>query len=223
MKAHLLHLQKRLLTISFFILLLSLLPITSFGLLSRSTIVQADEGETERLNVDSKSLVRDDTYTLKVYRTNPEQKIFFKSSDTDVATVKKTDTKEAEVTGVSVGTATITVTIKEGFKVTATLKCEITVTPPALSVKFSENTIDVVVGDRYVLKRDLKPLSTAENPIFISSDPSVVSVSTKGVITAIAPGEVTISVSIANGVTDICKIIVSEASPVTGDKGSATS
>lgn len=163
-----------------------------------------------KLNVNSKSIVNDDTYDLKVYRTQKNQKITFKSSDTDVCTVKKTDDKEATITACSVGKATITVTIREGFKVVESLKCEITVTPPALSIKITDGNANIKVGDKFNIKKELKPSTTAEVPVFTSSNPKVATVSSKGIVTAVAPGKVKITATISNGETDSCSITVEE-------------
>lgn len=176
-----------------------------------------DDADTTKvkLNVSSKSLVKEDSYTLKVYRTTKNQKVVFKSSDSDIVTVKKGDNKDAEITGVKVGEATVTATVKEGFKTIAVLKCNITITPPAACITFTENDIILKVGDTVTLKKELKPATpypTAEIPVYTVKNSKVVSLSLykPGTITALAPGKTTICATVANGSYDTCTITVIE-------------
>ncbi|WP_233267297.1 Ig-like domain-containing protein [Paraglaciecola sp. L3A3] len=125
--------------------------------------------------------------------------VWFTSSDTNIATVKS----NGEVTGVSDGTVTISVVTAEGFftddaslvvgtggpqdaNVTGA-----TITPKNISAKVGE--------DKYVTGGVL-PLNSANKGVwFTSSDTSVATVTSGGVITTIAPGTVIISVVTAEG------------------------
>ena len=173
-----------------------------------SEISTDDDTSKIKLNVKSKSMIIDDDYTLKVYRTSDNQKITFKSSDTSVATIKKTDDKEAKITACEVGETTITVTVKEGSKTIASLKCEVSVTPPAVSVKLIDGKIFLVTGDKATLKKELKPSTTSETPTYFSSNPNVVTVSSRGVVTAIKEGEAYVYAFIQNGTYDYCLVKV---------------
>lgn len=161
-----------------------------------------------KLNVKSKSCVKDETYTLKVYRTSKNQKVSFKSSDSSIVTVKKTEDKEAAITANEVGEATITVTVKEGSKTITSLKCDITVTPPAVSVKIINGKITLSENEKVKLKDELKPSTTCETPTFISLDTSVVTVSSGGVITAVGEGKTYVYAVIDNGRYDRCLVEV---------------
>ncbi len=176
-----------------------------------SSEISADDDTSKiKLNVKSKSMIVDDDYTLKVYRTSDNQKITFKSSDTSVATIKKTDDKEAKITACEVGETTITVTVKEGSKTIASLKCEVSVTPPAVSVKLIDGKITLTTGDKATLKKELKPSTTSETPTYFSSNPNVVTVSSRGVVTAVGPGKACVYAFIENGTYDYCVIEVTE-------------
>lgn len=176
--------------------------------------VEASEVDTDeeaskiKLNVKSKSLILDETYTIKVYRTSKNQKISFKSSDSDVVCVKKTDDKEAEITACAIGDATITVTIKEGSKTITSLKCDVSITPPAVSIKLIDGKITLKTDDKVSLKKELKPSTTSETPTYISSNPNVVTVSSRGVITAVDEGKAYIYAFISNGTYDRCLVEV---------------
>lgn len=182
-----------------------------------AAVAQASEIDNEntskaRLTVNDLTLVVDDSYTLRVRNVDKdsEQSVIYKSSDTDVASVKykkRTDTK-AEITANSVGTATITVFIKEGAKSVKTLKCSITVGPPAQSVKFVDSKVELEVGEKTTLKAILLPGNTAEGAQFESSDTEIAAVTKSGCVVAKAKGTVTITVSISNGTTDTCTILV---------------
>lgn len=194
-----------------------LFPISSMNandnvIIASASEIQDDTNLTKaKLNVKSLSLVKEDSYILKVYRTSDTQKVTFKSSDTDIVTLKKTDDKVAEVRGVKVGEATITVTIKEGFKTIATLKCSITVTPPAACITFTENHITLKIGESISLKKEMKPATpypTAEMPVFTVTNSKVATVSSSGTVTALSSGKTVVYVTIANGDYDTCTITV---------------
>ncbi|SES80479.1 Ig-like domain-containing protein [[Clostridium] polysaccharolyticum] len=175
----------------------------------KASEVEIDDDVSKiKLNVKSKSCIVDETYTLKVYRTTRKQKISFKSNDSSIITVKKTSDKEAEIVANEVGEATVTVTVKEGSKTVTSLKCDVTVTPPALSVKLIDGKLKLSVDDKVSLKKDLKPSITCETPTYISTRPNVVTVSSRGVVTAVGEGSAYVYASIANGTYDRCYIEV---------------
>lgn len=150
-----------------------------------------------KLNVKKKSLVTDTSYTLQLYNLKDSYKITFKSSDSDIASV---DSKEGIVTALKVGTATITITVKEGTKTIQTLTCEIIVGVPAVSIKFKTiSSISLEVGKSTWLETILTPNNTVENPKFSSKDPSVATVSSSGRITAKSVGTTCIRGTIGNG------------------------
>lgn len=183
------------------------------NILFHSTIILAEEENNKiTLNLKSKSLVKTDTFSLNVYRTSKNQKVFFKSSNNEIASAEKTTARSAIVTGNKVGIATITVIIKEDSKTVETLTCKVTVTPPAISVKIPYSSISLNVDDKFMLNDEiiLKPNTTAEIPKYITSDPDIVSISVSGIITAHSKGEAVIQASINNGKYDSCKIIVSD-------------
>lgn len=173
-----------------------------------SDVNTEDETSKIKLNVKSKDLILDDEYTLKVYRTTEKQKITFKSSEPSVATVKKTDDKAAKISACEVGKTTITVTVKEGSKTITSLKCEVTVTPPAVSIKLIDGKTSIRVGDKVTLKKELKPSTTSETPTYISSNTNVVTVSSRGVVTAVGEGKAYLYAIINNGTYDYCIIEV---------------
>jgi uncharacterized protein YjdB len=159
-----------------------------------------------KLNVKTKSLVKDSTYTLKIYNMKENHKATYKTNANSIATVDE----KGVITAVDFGTAIITVTIKDGLKTVSTLDCEVTVGPPALSVKLTKSEITLTVGRKTTLTAILKPINTVEEAKFSSNDTSIASVSVGGRVTAKAVGVTYIFASIENGKYDLCKVTVIE-------------
>lgn len=157
-----------------------------------------------KLNVKTKALVKDTKYTLKVYNLSGNQKASFKSSDSSIASVDE----EGVVCGIANGTAVITVTVKDGLKTVASLTCEVTVGPPAISVKWTKSEIVLAVGKRMTLKTILLPYNTAEAVKFYSSDTEIATVTSTGKITAKSEGDTYVFAMIDNGKFDFCKVTV---------------
>lgn len=146
--------------------------------------VSTDEEKQEvKLNVKSTTIVKGKTYTIKVYNLTSSQKVTFKSSDSDIASVDS----NGVITANKVGSTTITAVVKEGSKSTS-LTCNVTVGPTALSVKFTKNRIILGLDKSDLLNVILKPSNTAEAARFSSLDTSIASVSVRGRVNAKAIG-----------------------------------
>jgi len=133
--------------------------------------------------------------------------VFWESSDTDVATVT-----DGIVTSVATGTASITVTtIDGGF--TASCIVEVINQPREMIQSIFINDFTLHIGS--ISQKNIIPVF---NPFFVtdgrvrweSDTPAVVTVSNRGVVTAIMPGTALISViSLVNpAVRDTCKVTV---------------
>ena len=122
------------------------------------------------------------------------------SSDTDIATIAADGT----VTAVSVGTAIITA--KCG-NVSAT--CTVTVIPvPSDGIVVTPTSVSMLLGDEVTLKATVYPENTTDKTVTWGSDkPSVASVSSNGVVTALSVGTATITAS--NGTSKAtCEVTV---------------
>ena len=170
------------------------------------------------LNATSAKVIIDDSYTLRVYNTQENQTIICKSSDSKIVSVKASGKSSSAfiLKGKKCGTAEITIRIREGLTTVDTLKCEVTVGLPAISVSFTRPKLKLSIGRRTSLKTILKPSDTAEEPVYISSDTDIAYVSKKGTVIAKAAGECTITAFIKkkdeNGeyICDSCKVIITE-------------
>lgn len=178
-----------------FLLITLFLPFPVLSHISTTaTVHAASEQNKIKLNVRNKTLVTGTKYKLKVYNYKADQTISFKSSAPSIVSVNK----KGLVKGKKVGNATITVTVKSGYRTVETLECSIKVGPPAVSVKFTKN-VTLSVGEKLALNPVIKPKNTAEVPRYSSSDTDIVTVSSSGKITAVAPGSVYIFAEIGKG------------------------
>lgn len=199
--------KKYLLAFGLFLFLTMFFP-TAF--LNPRIIVKAAQTTSEqsdiKLNVKSKALVKDTSYSLKIYNMLEEYSAAFKSENTAIATVDDMGL----ITAIDFGTTIIKVTIKDSQKAISTLECEITVGPAAISIKLTKPEIILTLGTKKNLTTILKPLNTVEEARFFSYEPTIVSVSAGGRISAKAVGSTYIFTTISNGKYDVCKVTVTE-------------
>ena len=213
------HFVKKALMLGIVLVVMNLLPLPTTPFLSNNILVaEAKETDAEsvvdniRLNIKSETtLVTEESSTLRVYNLPEGYKVSFKSSNAEVVTVEKASDNKAILTGQGVGTAEITVTVKNLIWKVKTMKIQVVVGPPAQSVKFVESEVVLKVGEKTTLRALLKPSNTVEKGKYESSDSSIASVTTStGCVTAKEVGTVTITIVTSNGATDTCTIEVIE-------------
>ena len=164
-----------------------------------------------KLNMKKLNMTVGSTFSLRVYNAKKKQKITFTSSKPSIATVKtdSPNARYASVSALAVGSSVITVTVKKGKKVVRTLKCRVRVSPNAVSIKFMRNEVSVPVSRKMRLETIIKPNTSAEKPVFESSDVSVATVNSRGVVTGISPGTVTITATLlSRNLTASCVVTV---------------
>lgn len=159
------------------------------------------------LNKSKKTLNVGDTYTLKatVSPSNASIKgVTWKSSNTKVAKVSSS----GKITAVGKGTATITVTTKDG-KIKD--KCKVTVkTVKVKSVKLNETKLRLMVGDSDKLKATISPSNATNKAVtWKSSNSAIAKVSSSGKVTGISKGTATITCTTKDGkIKKTCKVTV---------------
>ncbi|MEX1376143.1 MAG: leucine-rich repeat protein [Eubacteriales bacterium] len=119
------------------------------------------------------------------------------------------------VTAHSVGSAIITVTTDDSGH---TDTCTVNVVRPVTGVELSHESTIIVAGQPLQLSAEVSP-SDAENTNveYSSSDESVATVDSTGLVTAVAAGTATITVTTEDGgFTDTCEVTV--VSPITDQK-----
>ena len=115
----------------------------------------------------------------------------------------------ASVSALAIGSSVITVTVKKGKKVVRNLKCRVRVSPNAVSIKFMKNQVSVPLSQRTRLETIIKPNTSAERPVFESSDESIAIVNSRGVVMGVSPGTVTITATLlSRNLTASCVITV---------------
>jgi uncharacterized protein YjdB len=179
------------------------IPVVGNSMVAMASSIDGEQSEI-KLNVKSKSLVKDTTYALKVYNVSDTGKVTYKTDSSSIATVDD----NGVITAVDFGTTKITVSVKEGLKTISTLECEVTVGHPAVSIQLTKSEITLTVGSKTTLTAILNPSNTVEEAMFSSNDSSIASVSIGGRITAKEVGVTYIFASIGNGKVAKCKVTV---------------
>ena len=172
----------------------SVIPVLGISLNKSETTI--DVGSKEALSV---------TFNP----TNATNKsITWTSSDTSVATVSSSGV----VSGVKAGTATITATSQESGK---TATCVVTVNDPFIhvtGVTLNESFVSIEVGKTTVLSPTVSPSNATNKAVtWISTDPSVATVSSSGEVTGIKAGNAAITVRTVDGnKTATCAVQVTD-------------
>lgn len=169
-----------------------------------------------KLNVKKLNMTVGGTFQIRVYNMKKKYKVTYVSSNVDVATVKADsfNKKRANISALSVGSSTITVTVKKAKKVVRTLKCKVKVSPSAVSIKFMKRQAKIDVGEKMRLETIIKPNTSMEQPVFESDDPDIATVNSRGLITGISPGTVIITATLLScDITTTCIITVLPEKP----------
>jgi uncharacterized protein YjdB len=140
--------------------------------------------------------------------TATNQNVTWTSSNTSIATVSA----GGLVTAVAVGTATITVKTVDGDK---TASCTVTVNPIPVSGVSLKPSTSLDVGGTETLYATITPSNaTNQNVTWASSNASTATVSAGGLVTGVAAGTATITVTTVDGSkTATCNVTVSAPAP----------
>lgn len=147
-----------------------------------------------KLSGAPESVIRGGTFNIKatISPANADnQEVSWKSSDESVAIVDQ----NGKVTALAVGKVTITATSDENPEIKAS--ATVTVKPiSVVEIKLSNLPESVMIGDTFTIKATVLP-TDADNKkvIWQSSDKTVATVDQNGKVTALALGEVTITVT----------------------------
>ena len=152
------------------------------------------------LNKNTATLEEGKTITLKeaISPSNATDKtVSWSSSDKKVATVSS----KGVVKGIKKGTATISVTSKDGKKKAS---CRINVSKKKVAVKSvklnKKGTLNLKVGKAIALKATIVPANATNKAVrWVTSNKKVVTVSKKGVVKAVKKGKASITVITADG------------------------
>ncbi len=167
------------------------------------------------------TLAEDETATLTATPTPADAVglVYTWTSDKpEVATVEN-----GVVTAIAPGEATITVSATNGaMEAPITAECKVTVTEtPATSVTLAKEAATLYAGDQIKLAYEIAPANAIASELTWTSTNEDVATVANGIVTAVAPGEAKIAISVKNGamaeaVTDTCVITVPEYIAATG-------
>lgn len=132
-----------------------------------------------------------------------ESTLAWKSSNPRIATVDE----EGIVTPVKTGTATITVSTRNGKKDTVKIKVTDPYVPSGIELD-ERGTVTLGVGESLQLNAELKPETAQSDLRWKSSAAKYATVDENGLVTGIREGSTTITVETRNGKTDSVKIKV---------------
>lgn len=172
----------------------------------------APKTESVTLSHNKDTILTDTANTLSVNNMAKKWTAYFESSDESILKITKNNSSSCEYRGVRPGTADITVKVsKPGFLFVPNnvyLHCSVTVSPRAVSIKFTKNKYKVQLGTKKKLKLTTRPSISKEKATFESSDTEIVEIDANGRIYAKSIGTVTITAKISNGKTAKCKVVV---------------
>lgn len=131
------------------------------------------------------------TLKAKVEPADAETTLSWTSSNKKIVTV----TQEGVVKALKKGSATITVTTRNGL----TAFCKITVPTAPTKVTLNKKEATLKVGKKLTLKAKLTPAKAKTTLTWSSSNKKVATVNSKGVVKAVKPGKAKITVKTANG------------------------
>lgn len=211
-------------------LIVSLLPLSFAPAYSEETAgegvaaeetIKATKPKPKKITISgSKYVAKGKKITLKatVLPEGASQSVIWTSGDTDIATVSS----KGVVKGVGTGKVTITATSKKNQKVKKTFKITVTEAVKKVKITNAPKQLDLAGEKTVKLETKVSPSGAKNSVTWKSSDSSVATVSSEGVVTAVAKGTVTITATAADGSKKKAGVIFqvvdsAEKSKLTGD------
>lgn len=195
----------------YLIVIFSFIFIFSTSLLIQASTVSCAV-KKPKMNIKKLTLIKNDDYTLRVYNMKKKQSVKFVSDNETVVSVsvKSSKSRNASIIATGVGSTIVRANIysKKG-NLLRTLKTNVKVTPFAISIKFTQKKVKLNLSDTAKLFVIIKPNTSQETPIFKSSNTDVVTVNSKGVVTALTSGEAVITATLlSSGQKADCTVVV---------------
>lgn len=130
-----------------------------------------------------------------------DNSVKWSSSDESKATVDAA----GNVTALATGEVTITATASNGVSAAHKLA----ITAPCVLLMLDESSVTLYKGDTKEIGTKLSPIDTTDKVVWSSSNSNIASVGDSGVITAVSPGETTITAKAGNGKA-VCQVTVKQ-------------
>lgn len=132
------------------------------------------------------------------------KKVKFKSENTDVALVDN----KGRVTAIGAGKTKIVVSVSNHKHLTQEVLVRVRDYIPATSINFSTTNITMGVGDKQSIIYTLAPNGTDDKVKWNSNNKAVARISSKGLLTAVAPGSSSITATTSSGKTATAAVTV---------------
>lgn len=132
------------------------------------------------------------------------QDIEWTSSKPEVAAVDY----NGEITGVSAGVCYVYAKSTDGNDIVGTVKVTVKKAVPATSVVINATSVNMFPGQTRALSARVRPSNSTDNSVWVSSDTSVATVDSNGVVTAKGQGNCIIYCVAESGVEDECEVNV---------------
>ena len=137
--------------------------------------------------------------------------VSWSSSNSEVARLESSGL----VIALKAGTAVITVSAQDGSQKKAS--CIVTVTQPVREISLDKSSAELAPGKTLQLKATVSPADATDKSVtWKSSNTAVAKVNSSGLVTAVANGNATITVTAADGSGAESNCLVTVAQPVTG-------
>lgn len=196
----------------FCIFMLFCSSITTLSPLSPYTTTAKARTQEVRLSKKNKKVCKGQICKIKVQRLPRDAQVVFQISDSNIASIVSDTNKYCKIKGINTGRTKLYANVYRNREKIATLKCNITVTMPAVSVRFRTSSVTLNVSETFNLLSilNLKPKYTAEVPIFTVSDNSVLNIRKNGTAIALSEGTVSVTATITSGKSDTIPVTVKE-------------
>ena len=194
--------KKTLLTLSVLLIALSIFP--------NSVTIQAAPKKI-KFNVKKLDLTVGSNYQLRLYNLKKKHKVTFSSSNPAIVSLQDSlsSQKKITATALSTGNSVISATVKKGKKVVKVLKCRIKVSPNAIGIKFMKQRYVISASERIRLETIIKPNTSLEQPVFETDNPNIAKVNSRGIITPITSGTVTVTATLLScDVSTSCTVVI---------------
>lgn len=188
----------------------TIITASSYEYRAQCTVTVVDEIALKGISLNKNSLTIKEKETEKLSITfNPSnatnQKVTWKSSDTDILTVDQS----GNITALKPGTATIKVFSNDGGYVATSQVTVEEISKKVTSISIDKKELNLVSGEKSILTVTINPdYAENKNLIWSSSNENIATVE-NGEITAINPGTTEIKVISVDGDKEaICKVTV---------------
>lgn len=164
------------------------------------TVCQKPSELTLRVPVEELTVGQSLAAEVRMLPKKSRDKVTWKSDNPNIISVDE----KGKMTGVSQGSCEVTAETASGLRYSVSVRCVV----PAEKLTLSQEKREVYQGKEFTLEAVLSPSQSRQSVMWRSSDPTVVSVNSKGKVRGVSFGSATVYASTADGLTAQCKVTV---------------